>query len=81
MYVINFYTSQLPFDRANSGIYSILAQMRGIPPQYSPTFMRRQMVITVAQKPSYFQVRTQETQHHTTIYTYTILKIKEVHLT
>ena len=51
-------TLQISNDKANCGIYSILAQIQGVPEDYSANHFRRWMVVHLLQQPEKYFVST-----------------------
>ena len=49
---------QISNDKANCGIYSILAQIQGVPEDYSAKHFRRWMVVHLLQQPEKYFVST-----------------------
>ena len=49
---------QISNDKANCGIYSILAQIQGVPEDYSANHMRRWMVVHLLQQPEKYFMST-----------------------
>ena len=53
-----YLTLQISNDKANCGIYSILAQIQGVPEDYSANHFRRWMVVHLLQQPEKYFVST-----------------------
>ena len=51
-------TLQISNDKANCGIYSILAQIQGVPEDYSANHFRRWMAVHLLQQPEKYFVST-----------------------
>ena len=51
-------TLQISNDKANCGIYSILAKIQGVPEDYSANHFRRWMVVHLLQQPEKYFVST-----------------------
>ena len=57
-YHLCIFTLQINNDKANCGIYSIFAQIQGIPDDYSANHFRRWMVVHLLQHPDKYFVST-----------------------